>query len=68
MIEITYTHIYMLTPTPGVRKTCHPSTKNKYSKVQTDLSSCNLAKGKRGHRKKRICSRSIEKMCSNQRA
>jgi hypothetical protein len=52
MIEIMYTHIYMLTPTSGVTQTCHPSTKNKYSKVQRDFSSCNLAKGKRGHRKK----------------
>jgi hypothetical protein len=60
MIEIMYTHIYMLTPTSGVTQTCHPSTKNKYSKVQRDFSSCNLAKGTRGHRKC-ICSRSIEK-------
>jgi hypothetical protein len=52
MIEIMYTHIYMLTPTQGVTQTCHPSTKNKYSKVQRDFSSCNLAKGERGHRKK----------------
>jgi hypothetical protein len=67
MITITYTHIYMLTPTPGVTQTCHPSNKNKYSKVQSDFSSCNLAKGERGH-KKGICSRSIKKMFSNQRA
>jgi hypothetical protein len=52
MIEITYTHIYMIIPTPGLRKTCHPSTKNKYSKDQRDFSSCILAKGERGHRKK----------------
>jgi hypothetical protein len=52
----------MLTPTPGVTQTCHPSNKNKYSKVQSDFSSCNLAKGERGH-KKGICSRSIKK-CS----
>jgi hypothetical protein len=38
MIEITYTHIYMLTPTPEVMQNIHPSTKNKYSKVQRDLS------------------------------
>jgi hypothetical protein len=52
----------MLTPTPGVTQTCHPSTKNKYSKVQRDLSSCNLAKGEKGHRKKEeYMLRSIEK-------
>jgi hypothetical protein len=41
MIEITYTHIYMLTPTQGVTQNM-PSIhqKNKYSKVQRDLSSC----------------------------
>jgi hypothetical protein len=43
----------MLTPTPGVTQTCHPSTKNKYSKVQRDFSSCDLAKGERGHRIKK---------------
>jgi hypothetical protein len=43
----------MLTPTPGVTQTCHPSTKNKYYKVQRDFSSCDLAKGERGHRKKK---------------
>jgi hypothetical protein len=37
-----------------LRKICHPSTKNKYSKVQRDFSSCNLAKGERGHRKKNM--------------
>jgi hypothetical protein len=69
MIEITYTHIYMLTPTPGVRKTCHPSTKNKYSKVQRDFSSCNIAKGGviekkymlKKHRKNMLQSKSIQK-------
>jgi hypothetical protein len=43
----------MLTPTPGVTQNM-PSIhqKNKYSKVQRDCSSCDLAKGERGHRKK----------------
>jgi hypothetical protein len=45
-----------------LHKTCHPSTKNKYSKVQRDFSSCNLAKGERGHREKGICSKSTKKM------
>jgi hypothetical protein len=45
MIEITYTHIYMLTPTPRVMQNM-PSIHhtNKYSKVQRDFSSCILAK------------------------
>jgi hypothetical protein len=37
----------MLTLHRELRKTCHPSTKNKYFKVQGDSSSCNLAKGER---------------------
>jgi hypothetical protein len=62
MIKIMYTHIYMLAPTPGVMQNM-PSIhqKNKYSKVQRDFSFCNLAKGERGHWKKGICSKSIEK-------
>jgi hypothetical protein len=36
--------------------------KNKYSNVQRHFSSCNLAKGERGHREKSIRSRIIEKI------
>jgi hypothetical protein len=60
----------MLTLHRELRKTCHPSTKNKYFKVQGDSSSCNLAKGERvikkeymlkKHRKNVLQSKSIEK-------
>jgi hypothetical protein len=61
MIEITYTHIYKLTPTSGVTQTMLSIHKNKYSKVQRDVSSCNLAKGERGHWEKNICSRKHRK-------
>jgi hypothetical protein len=50
MIEITYTHIYMLTSTPGVTQNM-PSIHKKINppKFQRYFSSCNLAKGERGH-------------------
>jgi hypothetical protein len=62
MIEITYIHIYMLTPTSGVTQKMPSIHQNKILQIQRYFSSCNLAKGERGHRKKSICSRSIEKV------
>jgi hypothetical protein len=50
MIDITYTHIYMLTPTRGVTQNMPSIHQNKYSEVQRDFSSSNLAKGERGHK------------------
>jgi hypothetical protein len=49
MIEIMYTLIYMLIPTPGVMQNMPSIQKNKSSKVQRDFSSCILEKGERGH-------------------
>jgi hypothetical protein len=48
----------------GYAKTCHPSTKNKYSKLQIDFPSCNLAKGERGHRKKKYMLNEHRKKCA----
>jgi hypothetical protein len=42
----------MLTPTSGVTQNMPFIHQNKYSKVQRNLSFCNLEKGERGHRKK----------------
>jgi hypothetical protein len=62
MIEITHTHIYKLTSTPGVTQNM-PSTHQKINtpKFLRDFSSSIPTKGEKGHWKKSICSRSIEK-------
>jgi hypothetical protein len=68
MIEITYTHIYMLTPTPGVTQNM-PSIHQKINTPKfKEFSLLVFLQKDRGVIEKSICSRIIEKMCSNQRA
>jgi hypothetical protein len=64
MIEITYTHIYMPTPTPGVTQNM-PSIHQKNTPKSKEISLLVILQEEGGVIEKRsICSRSIEKNAS----
>jgi hypothetical protein len=69
MIEITYTHIYKLTPTLGVtqKHAIHPPKIN--TPKSKEISFLIFLQKERGDIEKKVyAQKSIEKMCSNQRA